>query len=227
MKLHRKYGFLFIFLILMIVSYVYFSAQQKKYNSITSFESCASKGFFVTTTYPEKCIIPGKIFVNETQKNQEVQEETSMTIENSFKNLSYMLDGEKILFYNGIGIISSQTPSKRNATTTLVITETQGSFDINADFSPDIVFLIKKNSGNAALDEYYIASAVTLNTGYSGVNILYLDTSIASSTIVYKDTIITVEYLDSHTLRKSKRFIFRNGILEEVLKPSNNAQSNS
>ncbi len=213
----KKYGFLVFFSILMVCSFFYFYTQQAQYKKITSFESCVLAGYAVTPTYPETCSIPGKTFVHENQKRQEdsLQKQVT-TIEDSFKNLAYIIDGQKVTFDNGVGLIPPSL-AKKNATTTFEISPVQERCDINGDFSPDLVFLIKKQMGGDQA-QYYLSSAITLHTGYSGLNALYVDTLVASSTLTYKNNTITIEYLDSHGSKKSKYFIFKNDILEEVVK---------
>jgi hypothetical protein len=199
-----------------VVSYIYFRAEQNHYKKITSFDSCVAAGFFVTPTYPEKCTAPGKIFINETQKEQKVIDtEATARIEDSFKNLSYIVDGQKIAFYDGVGVLPASTSFKNTATATLEITFSQGSFDINKDFSPDLIILIKKHDERKQ-SSYYLSSTITLNSGYAGLNALYLDADIASSSILYTNDIITIEYSLFTGAKKKKHFIFKHDILEET-----------
>ncbi len=197
-------------------SYFYFSAQHARYKDITTFEECVKGGFEVLATYPEQCKMPGKTFVNPAQEKQkEPPKALAPKIEDSFQNLSYFIEGQKFSLENGIGLIPSNTiPGK--ATSTIGIVETPALFDINNDFSPDIIFLLKSVELSTKRTLYYISSAVTLNTGYSGLNALYIGQMVASSTFTHKNGEIVLRYNDEKGAQQTKYFVLQNDILKEL-----------
>lgn len=208
-----------VLVIAIIISYVYFTRAEKNYRSIVSFSSCASAGYSISTTYPETCSIPGKTFVNEAQiasTTIPALTTTSAPLTNDFRNLSYLLDGQSILLTNGVGILPH---TDKEATTTLGIVGKELVFDINGDSLDDTTFLLKraKEGERSESTYYYLTSALSLNTGYVGLNILSIGEASTTPSLIYKNGFIYVTYTDTHTQKIERRFVFDNNLLKEVI----------
>ena len=217
---------LFALIVVLLISFFYFKAAQNHYQSITTFKACVDAGFEKLTTYPETCKMPGKIFTNDEQQEAIAMKhasDTAMKIDTTttapdFKNLTYSFEGEPIMLRNGQGVIPSNPLSKRG-TTTIEVIGPQLLFDITGDSIPDTVFLLRTSNSTSSTSSisYYISSALSLNTGYIGINILPLRTMSASSTFVYKNGEIVLNFLDNATRTTvTKHFILENNLLKEI-----------
>jgi hypothetical protein len=216
MRVAKNYSFLFFILFLLIVSYFYFSSVHASYQHINSFTSCIDAGFKASLTYPETCNIPGKTFINEEQQAEikaKVTHIPSTTLEQDYKNLIYFLNGTPIQFSHGSAFIHVD----RAPTSTLTIMDTPLLL-LDVDNQQHIAFLIVHKDSKSKDDTYYLSSATTLNTGSVGLNMIRLDTAIASTTYTYASGTLTVLYstVDAHT--KIKHFMFENTLLKEITK---------
>ncbi len=203
----------------LIISYQYFHVIQKKYLNVTSFTACVDAGFKVIPTYPEKCSMPGKIFVNQNQKKIEVPPH-SQNIEKlvDYKNQTYLLNGQQVHFING-HTVTPPDQLLHQATTSFTILDQPFLYDINGDTLEDTLFLIYAREDSTGKNSYYVGSLVSLNQGFYGTNLLYIDTSILSSLFVYKNDHVILEYTQqgNKTIQKQKYFVFENNILKEII----------
>ena len=214
------------FLVLLPCSYYYFDAQKNRHAGITSFDDCVSAGYLVVPTYPETCKIPGRVFVNDRQKNVATSTASRAsayvaTSTQEHSNLSYFIEGEKIQLQDGVGRIPGSVALKR-ATSTVFASRSTANFDINADSVLDKLLLISTRQTLQGPVEYYLAAALSLNDGYAGSNALPIGTDIASTTIAYGDGVIVVVYHDtslSQTTSKVRYYTLVNNLLEETSKP--------
>lgn len=95
--------------------------------------------------------------------------------------------------------------------------------DINRDGKSDAALLISQYAGGTGIF-IYLAAYVSSPTNYKGTNTIFIGDRISPQKISIKDEVITVEYLDREedesfatepTIPVSKKFVFRNGALEE------------
>ncbi len=216
MSAKKNYLFLLFFVVLIAFSYFYFTGKQLVYQEITSFEGCAKAGFHLLPTYPEQCKMPGKIFTNPQQTTEKaVIEKIATTTRQNYENLSYFIDGQVVTLNDGIGILPSNTLPRR-ATSTIMVTDYKMSIDMNADSLVDTIFLLKTTSSKENKSTYYLSSALALNTGYFGLNLVALDEDISLVSLMYKDSKITVKYTDAHSNKKTRYFKFENNFLQEL-----------
>ncbi len=203
----------------LVVSYQYFHNIQVKYLQVTSFKECADAGFNVLTTYPEKCIMPGKSFINPLQKKPDDSKSTLSSLTSyNYKNEVYLIEGRSIQFLDGKGILPPN-PILKQSTTSLIIIEKIFLYDINDDAIKDTVFLIRTDHTKfQTKNSFYLSSSISLNTGFSGTNGIFLDHSISNATFVYKNGEIVVDYITdgASTTVKQKYFLLENDILKQV-----------
>ena len=200
-------------------SYLYFSLKQANYKEISSFEDCISAGFNVTSTYPERCVMPGKSFTNPNQKGIVLGVSSSASTpqkENNYKNLTYIFDGQSILFKDGMGILPS-SPVLKKGMTTFTFTHLERETDINNDSILDTIFIAKSTELNQAKNTYYITAAISLNNGYSGLNALYVGTNIIPIQLLYENNEIVFVYKNERSIETTRYFKLTNTILEEII----------
>jgi hypothetical protein len=214
MRVAKNYSFLFVLLIILIASYMYFSSVHASYSQITSFQACIDAGFTSLPTYPETCKIPGKVFTNELQARKQVEESTvaTTTLKDDYKNLSYFLDGQQLQFNQGTSTLfgTSTNPLTFSITNTYYMFEDEWHREY-------IAFLVQKNDSKK-INTYYLASATQRNTASTGLNMILLDTHIASSTFSYASGTLSVVYTTPQSRTKTKYFVLENTILKEVLR---------
>lgn len=223
MTLIHRYTFLFIFFGLIIFSYFYFNAKGEQYKEITSFDECIKSGFPISTTYPERCLMPGKSFVNPRQQEVDTTSSSSQkrieqkqTLEQVFKDLSYFVEGQQIEMQNGVSVLPSNQ-SFHHATMTLVMVEPQLVTDINGDMASDTLFLLQGVDTLSGKRMFYITGAITLNDGFVGLNALPLDSDIASTTpIMYTDRVFALGYMTSGGEKKARYFTLEDAIIKEI-----------
>lgn len=217
-----------IFLLLLIIvaipgSYFYFSEMGRRYNSIESFQDCVDSGIMVTATYPEKCILPGKTFVNNKQENNKFKESeaekhqtTSTQLNKDFHNLSYNVNGRLVQFNEGAATSLSNN-ELRGTPTRLEIRADPFYFDVNDDKIVDAVFLIKEEDVYQKEANYYLAVAIALNEGFAGLNAVYIGRTITTTTLAYNNgTINLVYYETSSSTKRQKKFVVKGNILREL-----------
>lgn len=204
----------------LVVSYQYFHNIQVKYLQVTSFKACVDAGFNVLTTYPEKCIMSGKSFINPLQKKaDDSQGILSSLTSDDYKNQEYFIEGRSIQFLDGKGILPPN-PILKQATTSLIFVEKIFLYDINDDTVKDTVFLIRTdNTKPQTKNSFYLSASISLNNGFSGTNGIFLDYSISNTTFVYKNGEIVIDYITegASTTMKQKYFLLENDILKQVL----------
>lgn len=207
-----------IIVLVTVTSYQYFHAVQVKYLHITSFKECINAGFKVESSYPEKCIMPGKSFLNPLQTEYlSTNKGGVLTTSNDFKNLLYTINEQQVLFVDGKSVLTSDSAQKVSSTT-FEIAGKPFMYDINNDNKEDVVLLLKMTTGDAKQIIYYITSAVALNTGYSGTNALYVDSNLLSSVFLYKNGELVLGYTtkEATTTLREKYFTFTGDILKQI-----------
>lgn len=202
----------------LIGSYQYFHGVQVRYLAVTSFKECVDAGFHVLVTYPEKCVMSGKVFINPDQKKQKEKVTASSTTKlQSYEDLTYYLNGESIAFNHGIAILPANITLHR-ATTTLRILDKRLLQDINNDIREDDVFLLESDKNIQSSSSYFITAALRLYDGYTGTNSIYVDNNINDFAFVYKNGEIVLGYTTKNatTTLREKYFVFEDGLLQQV-----------
>ncbi len=208
----KNYIFIGSTIIAIILGYTYFLHQQKEFNAVTSFKECLDAGYLVTGIYPEECKIPGKKFINPDQRKQVASssQEIEVTI-NDFKNKTYLIEGQSILFKNGNGKLNL---IKGAPSSTLKQTNASLSVDINNDTKEDVIFLIQNTS--VPSKDLYISASVSLYNGFTGINGVYIGKNITNAKLTYAESKIILEYvLQNSKEKKYTYYKFENGILKE------------
>lgn len=211
---HKNYIFIACTIAAVLFGYTYFLQEQRKFNAITSFKECLDAGYLVMGTYPEECKIPGKKFINPNQTKQVASSSQEMGIAiNDFKNKSYLIEGQSILFKNGEGKLP---PVKgiSSSTSTFKQTSTILSADVNNDTKEDTVFLLQNTSTPSK--DLYITASISLYNDFTGINGIYIGKNITNAKLTYEESRITLEYVMRNS--KEKNYIyykFENGILKE------------
>lgn len=201
----------------LILSYQYFHAIQVKYLSVTTFKECVQAGFKVLTTYPEKCVMYNKEFINIVQKKMDTAGSVAKINVKDYLNGEYIIDGQQVSFINGKGTIEANGALRQSATS-LEIAGEPFLYDINADNVQDTVFLIRTSGANIQRASYYLASSISLYDGFIGTNAVFVDTALLSSAFVYKNGEIHMGYtteLATSTL-KERYFVFEGDILKQL-----------
>ena len=209
--------FLTALVILLCFSFIYFKMAENRYRSVTSFDSCLHAGFKVVQgVYPEECSMPGKKFINPRQATLPVERVESVVIPSlDYKNLTYLFGEETLYLTDGVGTLAADVLTKRATTTLRVSTGTEFMYDINADTVADTVFILNGTT-SLGLPVAYITAAVSLNTGFSGINLVPLHAPIASTSIIYKNGGLTLTYTAASSSRPlSQSFVFESGLLKE------------
>jgi hypothetical protein len=191
----RRKNFLYILLVIaIIIVYLFFKKMQNEYDSITTYEECLDAGYSMIATYPEQCKIPGKTFVNQTQKGSTDIVAATTTDSKNYKSATYKIEGELITLKNGIALTPSAPGSASIDTMRYFGNEVRGDFDKNG--TEDIAFLMTKESGGSGTF-FYLAVALLLdNQLYSGINTIFLGDRIAPQTTELKNDQIVVNYAD-------------------------------
>lgn len=134
-----------------LIAYLFFIEAEKKYKSISSFETCVNAGYPVSSNYPEECKIPGKTFVNPKQIKEVVTNVQSTTPNLDHLNLSYLINGQTV----SIGTSSED----------LVMFEIEPiRLDVNGDKLQDVLFVAEKKLTNKS-SIYYLMLALGLHNG--------------------------------------------------------------
>lgn len=202
----------------LIFSYQYFHAVQMNYLSVTTFSECKTAGYDVLNTYPEVCVMPSKRFVNPNQEKR-----TTATSDQAFpkteyyKNQGYIIDGEYILFTDGISHATSSTMTSKNAPT-FTIVGAPFYYDINNDSFVDNIIIIKKEGGLPNHSSYYLSSCIGLRDGCTGINAPFLDVSVEKQKFVYKNGHLVITYVANTSKQTTIQKIYglENGILKEL-----------
>ncbi len=208
--------FVGVLFIALVISYQYFHNVQTKYLSITTFKECVDAGFSVQKSYPEKCVMSGKSFINplQSESNKQIQKikDTAVSV---YKDLDYIFDGQKIQFKAGVGSFPGNT-ALRQSSSSFEILGSPFLYDINDDTILDSTFLVRETKYNQNRSLYYISSAISLKDGFTGLNAVYVDYAVATSTLLFKNGEIVLQYLTENqkTTRSEKYFTFEDGILK-------------
>lgn len=206
----------------LVISYTYFMSVHSRFRSITSFDECVKAGFQILTTYPEKCVLPGKVFTNPLQHEEKITRElltsTTSTITSDYKNLSYMIEGQEVILKNGIGILGSNQLVNR-PTSTIEIAGNAVSLDINNDSRSDIVFLLHTVGNKKSKDTFYVSGVLTLHNNSTGLNAVYLGDTLKDAALTLKNGEIAVTYTSLGVASSTvvKYFIVSDALLKEVV----------
>ncbi len=209
--------FLAVLVFLLCFSFIYFKIAENRYRSVISFDTCLQAGFkAVQGIYPEECRIPGKRYINPRQEPLLSEGASPVVIPVlDYKNLTYLLDGESFYLTDGVGTLGGDMASRRSTTTLHVAPGKEFLFDINADVVPDTIFILQGTT-TQGLPVAYLTAAVSLNNGFSGVNMVPLALSLSSGSIVYKNGGISITYTSASSSKVvSGFFVFENGIIRE------------
>lgn len=207
--------------ITLVLSYIHFYGIQTNFQSIQSFDDCIRAGYKTIPTYPERCILPGKVFVNPLQKETVT---TSTSTENTkskvadFKNLSYIIDGKEVKLRGGIGEFTPNS-LRMSATTTIKVIGNEYTVDMNNDKILDTVFLLTSDKTSTYTGSYYLGVAVSLNEIYSGMNAIYLGTMLYAVSYTFKNNELEVVFTETaSSTPKTKYFIIDNNLFKEQVR---------
>jgi len=208
-----------IVLLGMGISYTYFIREHHRYESITTFKECVSAGYLVLQTYPETCTMPGKSFSNPLQKKSETNKLSvaSSSNKDDFKNLMYLSDGQQVQLRDGTGQLVPMVQG--DTTKTFTIVGDPFLQDINNDSIADTIFLLQSNNSRTNKNNFYISAAMSLRSGFTGLNILYLGDDILSGMFTYKngEVVIGFNTLQATSTILQKYFVLDNLLLQEVI----------
>lgn len=215
--------FLGVFIFIAIpCSYLYFGAVQERYTAITSFDACVKAGYTVTSTYPEECKIPGKLFTNTRQHVTEKQDtgivlgistSTQDVRYTEYTQATYYIEGTPVTLSNGQGILRTTTPGE--VTSSVHIVGEPIYADINSDTATDTLMVLAVT--NDIRTTYYITAYVSLKTEYAGVNAVTVGTGIEGGNITYRDDHINFSYAEKNAARIiQKHFVFDRDSIKEV-----------
>mgnify|MGYP001609317380 FL=1 len=104
-----------------------------------------------------------------------------------FKNISYDIEGQRILLKNGL----AESASKE--TTRYFSNEVRA--DLNGDGSEDVAVILSQESSGSGIF-YYIAVALNINGEYRSTNSIFLGDRIATRTTEFRNGQIIVNYTD-------------------------------
>ncbi len=196
-----------------IFSYQYFHSVQVQYLSITSFQACVDAGYTVVPSYPEKCTMPGKFFINTLQNKATSSPLVASSTIVDYKNLTYLVDGQQVQLHNGEGTLTTINMLKQLSSTLKIVGE-PFLYDINGDQKTDVVFFLDVSSNTTNPSAQYMSAAIQLHSGYSGANAVFIDRGVNSGAFVYKNGEIVLRYTTlATTTIKEKYFMFKDDIL--------------
>lgn len=181
---------------------------------IHSFDDCINAGFPSLKTYPETCKIPGKLFTNESQRQEDaVPIATSSTeaLISKYKNLSYFIDGQKLTMIEGIGVFAASTSKQ----ITFKLTDAISVFKDTAN-KEYAFFLVVREDAISKQESYYLGSALSLNFSFTGLNFLFLDTTISAVMFEYINDRLVVTYSTKEGVQKKRNFILENNLIREI-----------
>ncbi len=221
--------FLYLLLIFFLfASYLYFKKAQNKYLSITNFDECVSAGYQVLTTYPEKCKIPGKIFINTNQTASSLTLSTTTNIIKKInpKNTSYDIEGKTYTLNNG-NVVQVEQIDNTSSTTTINYFGNELRVDINNDNKEDSAFILTNNNSGTGTFYYLVVALLNKNGEYEGTNGVLIGDRIIPKSTEFKNGEIVVNYLDRKieepmitkpTVLTSRYFKVSDDILVEISK---------
>jgi heat shock protein HslJ len=108
-----------------------------------------------------------------------------------YKNISYIVDGKRVLLIDGKADASTASGSASRTVTRYFGNEATG--DLNGDGVPDVAFLLTQTRGGSGT-YYYVVGAVRTADGYKGTSAVPLGDRIAPQTTLIKDGKVTVTY---------------------------------
>lgn len=197
--------------LLLFFVYFYFSARQKEFQNITSFDECVAAGYPVNESYPELCVLPGKKFSNPHQKKSEesvVYLPETLPYYKAF-NQNYLSKGTTVF----VSAVEGDSALQK-ATSSVVVFN--GSFyqqDFTGDFKKDIVFLAKEPN----TETLYLFLGVGLYSGFAPANGFVIEKNIATSTMHVRGT--STVYVSATTTdykNIQKTFHVEDAILKEL-----------
>lgn len=203
-----------------VMSYFYFSGVHSLYKSITSFDDCVASGFTVLTTYPEKCVLPGKVFINKNQQRSDAAPPVASEKKtDAYKNTTYTIGGQIVTLTDGKGILSLDIGSQKSTSSVDIVGDVL-YFDVNGDTASDTVLLLSV-SNQREQKRFYLATAVALAKGFVGTNGVYLTTNIATSSLRFKNGEINLEYSMTGTTSPVRRYFSLEKNLLKEKRPQN------
>ncbi len=141
----------------------------------------------------EAMLCPDGSYVGRVGPNCEFEKCPNENINESHKNIAYLIEGQEILLQNGIAETEIILGSASKTITKYFGNETRGDF--NSDGLEDIAFVVTQNSGGTGTF-YYVVVALQTENGYQGTNAILLGDRIAPQTTEFRDNEIIVNYAD-------------------------------
>ena len=181
---------------------------------IQSFEACVAAGYGTSLTHPETCRIPGKIFTNESQQNDTEAENSlsasSTALINTYKNLTYFVDGQKLQMTEGQGELFSPTAKKG-----VLFTIIEPTLSVQENNASSLFFLVQRKDFPNQI-RYYLGAAKSLNFTFVGLNLIFVGISVSSSTLTYDNGTTTLRYTGTKDAQMIKQFTFADDIIKEI-----------
>jgi hypothetical protein len=140
-------------------------------------------------------VIAGAFFYSQkmTNKNNQTQVKLATTTPETFKNLTYIIEGQQITLANGLSQISIASGSAEMQTTRYFGNVAAG--DLTNSGRIGYAFLLTQDNGGSGTF-FYLAAALLTDFGYRGTNALLLGDRIAPQSTEINNGIITVNYAD-------------------------------
>lgn len=151
-------------------------------------------------------------------------QKSSVVSQNDYKNISYQIEGEKVVLNDGIAETEIVPGSASKSVTRFFGNEVFA--DLNGDNLKDVAFLLTQDNGGSGTF-YYLVAAIKGTDGYTGTNAILIGDRIAPQTTEFRDGEIIVNYADRKpdesmtsqpSLGVSRYFKINQGLLIEVLK---------
>jgi hypothetical protein len=111
----------------------------------------------------------------------------------SFKDSTYLIDGQPVTLVNGAAESEIATGSAEKQITKYFGNEATG--DLNGDRLDDVAFLLTQDNGGSGTF-YYVIAALRTDNGYQGTNAIFLGDRIAPQSTEINNGVITVDYAD-------------------------------
>lgn len=134
-------------------------------------------------------------------------------------NATYVVEGEKVTFKNGL----NNTEEQDGLTMESRVLETIAYGDLNADGEEDALALIAQSGGGSGTFVYVVVY-VSGPVKYNGSNAIFLGDRISPQSLSVKNGVATVKYLDRKedepfsaepTVSTTKQLVYKSGELAE------------
>ncbi len=123
-----------------------------------------------------------------------IKREKEIYLKSDYKNIEYIISGEKIRLVNGVSEKPSAPGSAEKITTRYFGNEIKK--DLDGDGREDVAFLITQTTGGSGTF-YYLVGALNKENGYVGTNAVFIGDRIAPQTTNSGDNrIVIVNYAD-------------------------------